>query len=172
MIALLEKAMYPKLSIIEIIGLAVKNEDDAALFYTDFAQLIDNELVKAKFTSLAEEEKKHGKMLADFYMKLTKETTPPPKVPDAARSADESRVEFTVDSIEDLLNLAIKKEREASEFYRKAAEKSENNSGRRMLEYLARIELLHEAALKEELNAFLQDKQWYTEDVDIQLVGP
>lgn len=162
--------MDPDLSILEVIGLAVKNEDDAAVFYTDFSKIIKNELVQAKFQFLAEEEKKHSKMLTDFYKKLSGEPLTPPKVPGAAKSVEGPTYEFTVDSIEALLNLAIKREMDASEFYKSAAEKSENNSGRRMLEYLSRIEELHAVTIRAELKSYLEDKDWYTDTVDIMLV--
>lgn len=164
--------MDSEFTILEIIGLAIRSERNAADFYRNFARLIKNDLVNARFMVLAEEEEKHRQMLVDYYMKMTGEQTPPPDIPGDPPTAEGSPPSFSIDSIEDLLNFAIRREEEASDFYKNAAQGATDNSGRSMLEYMARIEGIHKMTLKAELEAFLGDKNWYADNMEIQLVGP
>ena len=68
------------------------------------------------------------------------------------------------------MKLAIAREHEASNFYKAAAKSATDISGKRTLEYLAGIEHGHEVMLKMELEAYLRDKNWYSDNPDIQLV--
>jgi rubrerythrin len=164
--------MNSELTILEIIGLAVKSEQNAAAFYRSFAKLIKNDLVHARFLALAEEEDKHEQMLIDYYKKLSGEQAPPPAIPGDIQTAEGSPPSFSIDSIEDLFQLAIAREAEARKFYANAAKGASDNSGKNMLEYMARIEGIHEMTLKAELETYLHDGKWYANHVDIQLVGP
>lgn len=158
---------------IEAIGLAVKSEEDAAEFYQNVANLVKNDLVRAKYMSLAMEEVGHRLILVNLYKKMTGETTEPPKITSNIPTAEGGGgTPMAVEKFEDILNFAIKREQEAQAFYKKAASKTSDISGKRTFEYLADIERGHELMLKAELEAYRRDKNWYSDNPDIQLVGP
>ena len=163
--------MNADLTAIEVVGLGIRSEEDAAEFYGTLAKKIKNDLVKAKFESLAREEIGHKQVLSSLYKKMTGEPAPP-MIPGAPDTAEGGGTPVDVENIEELLRLAISREQKANNFYKEAAKKAADNSGRRTLEYLAGIEYGHELMLKEELKAYLNDKDWYANSPDIQLVGP
>lgn len=164
--------MQSDLTAVEVIGLAIRSEEDAAAFYGHIAKQIKNDLVKAKFEELAREEVGHKKILTNMYRKMTGEESAPPKIPGAPETAEGGGVPTGVTHIEELLKIAIGREQKANLFYREAAENTSDMSGKRTLEYLATIEHGHELVLKAELEAYLRDKNWYADNPDIQLVGP
>ena len=154
--------MDTKLTSLEVIGLAIRSEEDAAVFYTHIAQLIENDLVRAKYHHLAKEEALHRKLLVQHYKDLSGDKTKPPPIPGAPQTAEGGAVPQDIaDSLEDLLKLAIEREYKARDFYRQAASTSADLSGRRILEYLAHVEQGHATMLENELEAYLDDKQWY-----------
>lgn len=159
-------------TLVEIIGLAIRSEEDAADFYGRMSKLIKNELVRKKYESLAKEEVGHRHMLVELYKKMTGETLPPPGIPGKPQTAEAGEPSMTVNSIEELLNFAISRERKAFEFYQTAARRVANDNARRVFEHLSGIERGHETLLKSELESYLKNKNWYADKPDIQLVGP
>ncbi len=156
---------------IEAIGLAIKGEEDAIEFYQKVSDLVKNELVRAKYISLAKEELGHRILLVNLYKKMTGEKNEPPKIYSNIPTA-EMGFPIALENLEDILNFAIAREQEAQAFYKKAASKTTDISGKRTFEYLADIERGHELMLKAELDAYKRDKNWYSDNSDIQLVGP
>ncbi len=155
--------MDTKLTSLEVIGMAVRSEEDAAKFYGHIARMIDNETVKTKYLHLAKEESTHRRLLVDLYKQLASASGKPPKIPGSPETAEGAEIpEEIAGSLEDLLRLAIQREKEAQAFYRKAAESATDLSGKRILEYLVRVEKGHEDMLEAELDAYLMDKSWYT----------
>lgn len=163
--------MEKDLTSVEVIGLAVKSEEDAAEFYEKVAKIVKNDLVRAKYESLAKEELGHRQILVNLYKRLTGEDKAPPKVSGNAKTA-EAGFPIALNVMEDVLKFAIAREQEARSFYEKAAAKTNDLTGKRTFEYLADIERGHEISLKTELDAYRRDKNWYAENPDIQLVGP
>lgn len=167
-----EVHMQNGLTLLEIIGLAIKSEEDAVNFYIQLSELIKNELVQNKYESLAKEEIGHRHMLIELYKKMTGEDSAPPKIPGEPLTAEGGMPPMAIDSLEELLKFAIKCEHSANDFYRRAATQTSDNNAKRILGYLAGIEMGHEILIKSELEAYLQDKNWYAEKPDVQLVGP
>lgn len=159
----------PSLTSVEIIGLAVAQEVVAYKRYQLFAARVTNPLAKEKFHSLAREEKAHREMLYKILQKYTGENRPPlPKNAPRLDSAQEGRLE-----LREILDLAIKKEREAVAFYREAADRAGDPTGKHLLNYLATFEEGHERALKAEYDALTKYPRWFDmEGADIMLVGP
>jgi rubrerythrin len=154
--------MDRELTSLEVVGMAVRSEEDAVKFYSHIADMINNELVSNKYRHLAKEEAGHRKMLVDLYKKMLGDTENPPKIPGEPETAEGGPVpEQISDSLEDLLILAVKREQAAKEFYRQAAAAATDLSGKRILEYLVHVEKGHEMMLKSELEAYRQDKDWY-----------
>jgi rubrerythrin len=156
---------------LEAIGLAIKSEEDAVEFYQKVAGLVKNDLVRAKYTSLASEEMGHRLILVNLYKKMTGEKTEPPKITSKIETA-EGGFPMVLEKFDDILNYAIAREQEAQAFYKRAASQTSDISGKRTFEYLADIERGHELTLKAELDAYKRDKNWYSDNPDIQLVGP
>ncbi len=158
------------LTLIEILGLGVAQEVAAYKRYQLMAQRVSNPLVKEKFHSLAREEQSHRELLYDMLKKYSGEDKPPlPKKAPREYSAEEMK-ELP---LHEIIELAIRKEIEAQEFYKEAALKASDPKGRQLLQYLATYEEGHERALKQELDALTKYPQWFEIDgPDIQLVGP
>ena len=164
--------MDPGLTTIEVIGLAVRGEDEAARFYGAMSKRIGNDLVHAKYEALAREEALHRRMLVALYQRLTGQESGPPPIPGAPATAEGKDGRAASDALEDLLLLAIRREQEAAIFYREAAERAADPTGRNTLYYLADVERGHETVLRAELAAYRRDAHWYAEFPDLQLVGP
>ena len=163
------------LTSLEVIGMAVRSETDAARFYTHVAKLTENELVREKYISLAREEVKHREMLVVLYKEQSGEDSRPPKIPGTPETAEGGPVPTAIEGdMNALLKLAVQREKEAALFYRDAALATQDLPGKRMFEYLARIEKGHQALLEDELDAFGRDKEWYlgSQWQDMMHVGP
>lgn len=164
--------MKEGLTVLEVIGLAIRSEEEAADFYGHMAGRIKNELVRTKYESLAKEEIDHRHMLVELYKKMTGENSAPPKIPGKPKAAEGKKEGVASESFEKLLKIAIKREQEANDFYRKAAAHAIDTNAKRTFEYLADIEQGHELLLKREYDSYLRDRNWYAEKPDVQLVGP
>lgn len=158
-----------ELTSVEILGLAVAQEVAAYKRYKLFASRVKNSLVKQKFLSLANEEQAHREMLYQMLQNQTGEEKPalPKKAPRYNEEEDLNR------PLHEIIQLAIKKEQEAQEFYREASKVATDPTGKRVLEYLADFERGHERVLQEEYDAVAKYPEWFDIDgPDIMLVGP
>ncbi len=167
--------MDRKLTSLEVVGMAIRSEEDAAKFYSHIAEMINNELVSKKYRHLAKEEAGHRKMLVDLYKKMLGDSENPPKIPGEPETAEGGAIPKHIsNSLEELLILAVKREQAAKEFYRQAAAAATDLSGKKILEYLVHVETGHEMTLKSELEAYRQDKDWYTGETTPEMVhvGP
>ena len=145
--------MEPGLTTIEVLGLAVRGEEEAARFYGAMSRRIANDLVRARYEALAREETLHRRMLLALYRRLTGEESGPPPIPGAPATAEGTESRPASDALE-------------------AAELAADPTGRNTLHYLADVERGHETVLRTELAAYRRDAHWYAELPDIQLVGP
>lgn len=163
--------MKKELSLVEILGLAIRSEEDAMSFYGKVVSLIKNDIVRTKYLSLAEEEGRHRKLLASLYCRVTGERMPPKRIQGRPMTA-EGGVSFRVSTLDDAIGLAIEREASAEKFYRDSAKAiKEDEAAKNILSYLADMEHGHFLMLKAELKAYLRDKNFYAENPDIQLVG-
>jgi len=165
-----EVFMNKELTTIEVIGMAVRSEEDALHFYKKIAAAIKNQLVASKFEELAREEGNHRTILINLYRMLSGTSTVPPKIPGSPETAEKGRQEPSED-LEGALKIAILRELEAHNFYAKAAANATDLGAQRTLEYLSGLELGHKAALERELEAYLRDRDWYANNPDLMLVG-
>lgn len=155
--------MEEDLTSLEILGIAIRSEEEAARFYGRIARGIGNVLVRTRFRHLAEEEGEHRNMLVALYKQLTGDPGEPPRFKGTGNLAEGGSVpEGRDESLETLLELAVQREEQARDFYRKAAEKALDPSGERILHYLADVEEGHAQRLKRELHAYHRDTAWYT----------
>jgi len=161
--------MGKEMTTLEIIGLAVKGEQDASDFYKKVADVIKNDIVKAKYEDLSKEELRHKAMLKKLYLKLTGENLP--REIKGEKLTAEGGFPVVVSDLEEALLLAISREQEANRFYSAAAQKTSDQSAVNILQYLAEIEKGHELMLARELDSYLRDRDWYSNNPEIQLVG-
>ncbi len=157
------------LSSIEVIGLAIAQEVEAYKRYQLMALQVKNPLVREKFSSLAREEKAHREMLYNLLKRYTGEEKPPlPKKAPRKNGSFDLKVPMA-----EIILEAIEKERQAVKFYKDAANKSDDPTGKRILLYLALFEEGHERSLQIEYDSVAKYPQWFDIDgADIQLVGP
>lgn len=162
------------LTSLEVIGMAVRSEEDAARFYGHISRMIENDLVRAKYEQLAREEAGHRRLLVELYGKMSGTGERPPRIPGEPVTAEGRAIpEEIAGSLEALLKSAIEREKRARAFYAEAAERATDLTGRRVLGYLADVEHGHEMMLAKELEAYLRDREWYAAgDPGMIHVGP
>jgi len=154
--------MDPRLTSHEVIGMAIRSEEDASKFYGRISKLVSNPETRKKYEDLAREEVGHKQTLIELYRELADGLPDPPPIPGAPDTAEGAEIPPEIeDSIEELLKLAIRRERDAYDYYSKAARTSREPSGARVLQQLADIEHGHEVMLEAELARFLRDQDWY-----------
>jgi rubrerythrin len=168
-------SMDTRLTSLEVIGMAIRSEEDASKFYGRISKLVGNPAVRKKYETLAREEVGHKQTLIDLYRTLAEGMADPPPIPGSPETAEGGDDAPSADAtLEDLLKLAIQRERDAYDYYRAAARQSIEPSGVRVLEELAEIEHGHEVMLEKELAAYRRDREWYVSGNDDDLVheGP
>ncbi|MDP8256426.1 MAG: ferritin family protein [Candidatus Alcyoniella australis] len=157
------------LTSLEILGVAVKAEHDAARFYTKFADRVRNPMTKSKFKTLASQERGHEKLLLQQYRRASGEDRPP--VPDKYQPEIDFKV-FDELETKELLKIAIRMEKDARQLYSEAAARSVDPSARTMLEYLADFEHGHQRQLESELRFITRDPDLYDKEAILIHVGP
>lgn len=162
-------ALAPELTILEIIGIAVQKEVDAAAFYRNLAKRVKNPLVIRKVESLAVEEDAHASTLTEEYLRLSGGEEP--VLPKGFSTGITKEIDPKTPP-EVLIETAMKYEKAAQEFYLEAAERSEDPRGREVLEYLANFEGDHYRMLETELKQLKRNAEWFDQDHDLLHVGP
>jgi len=154
--------MDPRLTSLEVVGMAIRSEEDASRFYGRISKLIANPEIKKKYEDLAREEVGHKQTLIDLYREIADGMPDPPPIPGSPETAEGGDVPPEIqDSIEELLKLAIQRERDAYDYYSRAARQARDASGQRVLQQLADVEHDHEVMLEKELQAYMGNKDWY-----------
>ncbi|MDP8224413.1 MAG: ferritin family protein [Candidatus Lernaella stagnicola] len=161
--------LYAGLTVIEILGLAIKKEADAARFYRHVADHIPNPIIKSRFLALAKDERQHKGLLLAEYKRLTggdHAPTPPKDFP------KDKNYDFGKFSIEQALKFAIAAERDAQKMYAAAAKGSTDPRGKQFLDYLVEFEKGHERQLRQELDFYKKAPLWFEEVDDLIHMGP
>jgi rubrerythrin len=146
---------------LQALSVAIYNEQSAFDFYTKLSDLIKNESGKEKFKFLAADEKRHRKLLEGYYKKVsegkdflfdhTKVKTIQVEVRDNT-SASEA------------LDIGIKAEKEAFDFYTKSAKQSQDPDAQKMFLMLAEQEDRHFNLLMAEKQALIDQFYWFSLD--------
>ncbi|MFO7618281.1 MAG: ferritin family protein, partial [Thermoplasmata archaeon] len=145
------KDKLKKLSMKEILGYAIHSEDMASTYYWTLAKVFNpNDLVKAKFMALSNDEKLHKEALLNLHKSSfgnTKYVIPKGLPP------FESVAEIkTVESFMEALSTAMQNEKNAHDIYMYLAKENKKNG--KLFKYLAKTELGHYDALKQDFNYF------------------
>ena len=146
--------MYSKLSSIEVYGIAIKSEIEAARAYQRMVARTDRADVRKKLRFLRDEERKHRQLLEEAYQK---------EFPDVKLELPAQGLAPTLTAAVDrdtplvrLFELAMEAEKASEKFYTEAAERSDSISGRRLLAYLSGMERGHYFVLKSEYDLMQQ----------------
>jgi rubrerythrin len=165
-----EKKVSRSLTGLEVLGMAIRSEVEAHRFYTQVLKRVQNPILREKLSRLAAEEKRHRQILEERYKKSTGEKFPPLPTQGGPEGKGSTPKSLTPAEV---LQMAIKMERQAVSFYQREAQKSTDMSGRFMLEYLADFERSHERSLEAEWKALKRFPDWFSlSDPVVMLVGP
>ena len=144
----------------ELIAMAVKAEIDANQTYSDIAERLSNPLLKEKFQWLAFEENKHREILEKLYS--THHPEEKIQLPDKVDEDLLPAIDISPSSsLVEILFQAMESEKSAENFYADFA-KRVDESQKKVLEYLSKVEHSHYAMLKSEY-ALAQDFEDYAE---------
>lgn len=161
--------MKKDLTIIEILGIAIRAEIESYNLYRKIASAVSNPATKEKFTALANEEKTHRKILEDLYKKHGGKM----KLSVPRETLRSLQLDVEKKSPLDIIKTAIEKEKQARKFYLDAYRKATDRSGKFILKYLADFELNHARELEHELKALSEYPMWWDfRGPGIQFIGP
>lgn len=159
----------------QILSVAIASEIDAAAFYARLQAKVKNILLVQKLKFLALEEEHHRTILE----KLLGQRYPgQPKDAPASSLMPPIGVALPAEpGVPALFEAALKAEEIAEAYYNEAAERVEDEAGRRILAYLGRVERSHQAMIKAELDLIRRFPDYYNvEDFhiaqDLFHVGP
>lgn len=159
----------------QILGVAIRSEVDAAAFYTRLQGKVKNVLLVQKLKFLALEEEHHKAILERL---LGQRYPGQPKDVPASSLMPPIGVSLPAEpGVPALFEAALQAEVTAEAYYNEAAERVEEEAGRRILAYLGRVERSHQAMIKSELELIQKFPDYYSvEDFhlgqDLFHVGP
>lgn len=161
-----------KLTALEIVGVAIRAEQDAHDLYESLSRRVANEELIKEFQELAGQEREHESWLTDYYREMTGESEAPP-VPETRIKMFGPDVGDDMSVIE-VLELAITKEHLAEEVYAEASRRSKDSSGRRLLQKLVEFERSHARRLQHQLAEARRNPAWLEDSGGrtVQLEGP
>jgi rubrerythrin len=137
-------------SVEEILKFAVDKEREAIAFYEDLARKVENPVVKDAILVMADEERKHEKIL----MNLTPERTQfarQPTQPDMKLSDYLVESPITKDmNYQELLVIAMKREEKAYALYSELELRASDDATRKVFTLLKGEELKHKTRLEKE----------------------
>jgi len=153
--------VWEKMGPLEALSVAIYNEQAACDFYSGLEHVIENEAGKRKFASLVDDERQHRRLLEERYAGESGGK-------DFVFHSDKAKkvhvdVESQASAV-DAVDLAIEAERTAHDFYRRAAQKTSDEEGKRMFERLAEDEERHHETLLAEREALLGGFYWFSAD--------
>jgi rubrerythrin len=151
----------PEASALEALSLAIYNEQSAFDFYTKLSETIKNESGREKFKFLASDEKRHRELLEGHHQKITGGRQFPFD-PDKVKTIKVDIRDNTTAS--EALDIGIKAEKEAYEFYSKSAEETKDPDAKKMFLMLAEQEDRHYNLLTAEKQALTDQFYWFSLD--------
>ncbi len=159
----------------QILGVAIRSEIDAAAFYARLQGQVKNILLIQKLKFLALEEDHHKKILERL---LGQRYADKPKDVPASSLMPPIGISLPAEpGVPALFEAALKAEEMAEAYYSEAAERVEDEAGRRILAYLGRVERSHQAMIRAELDLIAKFPDYYSVEEfhiaqDLFHVGP
>jgi rubrerythrin len=149
----------PNLTLLEIMGIAIKSKIEAAQVYGRLVQGVRTPTLKEKLLFLKGEEENHRAILEEMYAEYFPEVElllPPrsllPRM-DVALGDDVP--------IPELLEMAMERQKLSEKFYADFAKRAEDVRGRAMLQYLSNMESSHYHLLKTERDFISRFPEYY-----------
>lgn len=137
----------------DIIRLAIEKEENAYKLYSGILNKISDPGAKAMISQLAQEELEHKEALKKLDKKKLKKVEPK-KIEDLKIAEFlEDRTITETSNLQDVLVFAMKREKEAYEFYSKFAQEVTDPGLKKVLESFAQQELKH----KRDIETFYDD---------------
>ena len=161
-----------KLTALEIIGIAIRAEQDAYELYSAMGAQVSHPELKSELERLAGQEQEHERWLTEYYQQATGESSPPP-VPDVQITMFGPDVHDGMTLLE-VLDVAIEKERAAENVYAEARRRADDPSGKRLLAELVEFERGHARKLEVMRQEIARNPAWQEDAAGrtIQLEGP
>jgi rubrerythrin len=156
-----EGKIKPEISALEALSVAIYNEQSAFDFYTKLSDTIKNQSGKEKFKFLASDEKRHRELLEGYYQKISGGKGFPFD-PDKVKTVNVDVRDNATAS--EALDVGIKAEKEAYEFYSKSAEEAKDHEAKKMFLMLAEQEDRHFNILMAEKQALIGQFYWFSLD--------
>jgi rubrerythrin len=153
-----------KMTIEDILGIAVVTEMHGRKFYENLAEKISNQDVKRKIASFAEAEKRHQEIMENLYRSiLGKEpgALPTHGVPDILKAISSLKVDNRTQVLQ-VLDMAIEAETTSAKFYQRGATLTTDPKTRRIFEELEKEEDGHFNYLVAEKAALSGDLYWFS----------
>lgn len=151
-----------RLTSLEIIGVAIRAEVEAAKSYEQLSRMVKNRDLKGKIQFLKGEELKHEQILKTLYKKDY--ASIPLKLPAPDLIPELSFVITEGMTVPEIFKQAMTAEQVSESFYIQAAERSEDETGRRMLRYLAAMERSHFHLLNSEYELIVQFDDYHRQE--------
>ncbi len=148
----------------DVLGLAVKTEIQGRKFYSILSEKVTHPGVKKKIVSLAEDEKRHERIMVDLYRKtLGKEPKDLPEkgIPDIVAAISAMKVNDKSQLLQ-VLDMAIEAELVAARFYQRGATLTQDSKTSRIFEQLEKEEDGHYNFLVAEKAALSGDMYWFS----------
>lgn len=134
----------------EIIKFAIEKEIEAAAFYENLASKVKNPVMKDAVLSMADEERKHQRILSNLTPKQVSSFTEP-NIADFKISDYMVEPPVTEDiKYPDLLVLAMKREEKAHDMYAELEKRAGDDATRKVFALLKTEELKHKRKLESE----------------------
>jgi rubrerythrin len=153
-----------KMTIEEILGMAVATEYHGRKFYENLSEKVSNLAVKAKIQSLANDERRHQAMMEELYRQILgkePQMLPAKGVPDILKAIASLRVDDKTQVLE-VLNMAIDAETTSVKFYHRGASLAADIKTRKIFEELEKEEDGHFNYLVSERSALSGDLYWFS----------
>ena len=134
-------------TIVQILGQAIRFEEDAYSFYAGAIEMVERAHIRAALEDLAKEEAKHKDQLEAL---LAGDTTRIVSTRNRGQIEDLKLAEYLVPrpldpkaSLQDVLIVAMHREKSSHDFYSTMAEIAEEEASRTLFGFLAQEELVH-----------------------------
>jgi rubrerythrin len=153
-----------KMTIEDILGVAVVTEIQGNRFYLNLSEKISNPVVKKRIEGLAADEARHRDMMESLYRKMLgkePQVLPTKGVPDILKAIASLRVDDRTQVIS-VLDMAIEAETTSAKFYQRGASIAPDNKIRQIFEELEREEDGHFNYLVAEKAALSGDLYWFS----------
>lgn len=150
------------LTALEVLGIAIQSEIEAALLYARMIGLVRNTSLASKLAFLRQEEEKHREMLEELYTCRFPDIELQLSVKSPVPQIQNTNLDDM--TVPELFQLAMQAEQLAADFYSREADRSNDQAGRAMLRYLSNVERGHYHLLQTEYELVSRFPSYYDAD--------